>query len=116
MATTQSPPAKVEVDPRNHAGLTPPASDESDKNDRKDDSGSELSDLDEPNAEIEPDHYWDGGKIPVFKPVGNPTPHLRYGTGCGFYIEFLLITLFVIRPWTSSAASSRSSPRLTSTG
>lgn len=49
--------------------LTPPASEEADKGD---DSGSELSDLDlepEDNGEILPDHYYDGGKIPVFKPV-----------------------------------------------
>ena len=59
-------PAKMDVDPRSAAGLTPPASDESDK---KDDSGSELSDLEEPSGEIEPDHYWDNGSIPVFKPV-----------------------------------------------
>lgn len=31
---------------------------------------SELSELDSDDGEdIEPDHYWDGGKIPVFKPV-----------------------------------------------
>lgn len=49
--------------------LTPPASEEADKGD---DSGSDLSDLDiepEDNGEILPDHYYDGGKIPVFKPV-----------------------------------------------
>lgn len=53
----------------NKATLTPPASEEADKGD---DSGSELSDLDlelEENGEILPDHYYDGGKIPVFKPV-----------------------------------------------
>lgn len=51
--------------------LTPPASEEADKHD---DSGSELSDLEvevENNEEIEPDHYYDGGRIPVFKPVGS---------------------------------------------
>ena len=69
MAEPQSPPVKLEIDPRNQAGLTPPASEESYK---KDDSGSELSDLDEPSEEIEPDHYWDGGKVPVFKPVSFP--------------------------------------------
>lgn len=55
--------------------LTPPASEEADKHY---DSGSELSELDvepegerelEDNGEIEPDHYYEGGKIPVFKPV-----------------------------------------------
>ncbi len=57
------------------ATLTPPASEEADKGD---DSGSELSDLDlelEDNGEILPDHYYDGGKIPVFKPV-------RFGENC----------------------------------
>jgi hypothetical protein len=57
------PPSKV--------ALTPPTSEDMDK---KDGSSSELSDLeldddDDDDWEIEPDHYWDGGKIPVFKPV-----------------------------------------------
>lgn len=62
--------------------LTPPTSEDLKIN--RDDSGSELSDL-EPednikienmeeaplgdNEEILPDHYYDGGKVPVFKPV-----------------------------------------------
>lgn len=52
--------------------LTPPASEEElDKGQR---SSSELSDInldedDDDIGEIEPDHYFDGGKIPVFKPV-----------------------------------------------
>lgn len=57
------------------ATLTPPASEEADKGD---DSGSELSDLEfesEENGEILPDHYYDDGKIPVFKPV-------RLGENC----------------------------------
>ena len=58
---------KVKAEPK--PALTPPASEEADK---QDDSGSELSDLElEPEdiSEIEPDHYYEGGKIPVFKPV-----------------------------------------------
>lgn len=56
------------------AALTPPTSEDMDKRER---SSSPLSDmeLDNPEeediGEIEPDHYWDGGKIPVFKPVGS---------------------------------------------
>ena len=49
--------------------LTPPASVEADKNN---DSGSELSDLEgdgEDTSELLPDHYYEGGRIPVFKPV-----------------------------------------------
>ena len=52
--------------------LTPPASEEEmDKGHR---SSSELSDInldedDDDIGEIEPDHYFDGGRIPVFKPV-----------------------------------------------
>lgn len=62
-----------DMDPKGDikATLTPPASEEADKGD---DSGSELSDLDlepEDSGEILPDHYYDGGKIPVFKPVGS---------------------------------------------
>ena len=57
--------------------LTPPASEGTDKHY---DSGSELSDLEaetiektddsiNDDGEIAPDHYYEGGKIPVFKPV-----------------------------------------------
>ena len=52
--------------------LTPPASEE--EMDKGHQSSSELSDInldedDDDIGEIEPDHYFDGGKIPVFKPV-----------------------------------------------
>lgn len=50
--------------------LTPPTSE--DMNNKAEDSGSELSDIemdDEDTEEITPDHYYDGGRIPVFKPV-----------------------------------------------
>lgn len=49
--------------------LTPPASVEAYKNG---DSSSELSELDNEEddiGDVEPDHYWEGGRIPVFKPV-----------------------------------------------
>ena len=81
-----SPPSegevKMEIDQADsRTALTPPTSENTDKKD--DESGSELSDLDpedspaeyavQPNAkeqeEIVPDHYYDGGKVPVFKPV-----------------------------------------------
>ncbi|MCJ1356108.1 MAG: hypothetical protein MMC33_006102 [Icmadophila ericetorum] len=68
-AVTMSPPPDVEIKLENKATLTPPASEHTDKHD---DSGSELSDL-EPDGdtygEILPDHYYGGGKIPVFKPT-----------------------------------------------
>lgn len=59
------------MDPKDEpkSTLTPPASEEADKHD---DSGSELSELElesDDNVEIVPDHYYDGGKVPVFKPV-----------------------------------------------
>ena len=50
------------------AALTPPTSEDNDKRDER--MSSELSDIDSDDGEdIEPDHYFDGGKIPVFKPV-----------------------------------------------
>lgn len=63
--------ASGDMDPKDEPKptLTPPASEEADKHD---DSGSELSELElEPDesAEIVPDHYYDGGRVPVFKPV-----------------------------------------------
>ena len=72
MAAVGAPAAEdagIKLEPK--STLTPPASEEADKND---DSGSELSDLDldpDDNAEIVPDHYYGGGKIPVFKPVSH---------------------------------------------
>ncbi|KAK4696602.1 [histone H3]-trimethyl-L-lysine9/36 demethylase, partial [Lecanoromycetidae sp. Uapishka_2] len=91
MATAaMSPPAeagevKMEPEQENtHPALTPPTSENTDKKD--DDSDSELSELEpeieepsvaskeEPSVEkvveeIVPDHYYEGGKIPIFKPT-----------------------------------------------
>ncbi|KAL1642236.1 hypothetical protein SLS58_005576 [Diplodia intermedia] len=54
------------------AALTPPTSEDMDRG-KRDGSSSELSELElddeEDIGDIEPDHYWDGGKIPVFKPT-----------------------------------------------
>ncbi|KAF2118907.1 hypothetical protein BDV96DRAFT_487608 [Lophiotrema nucula] len=49
--------------------LTPPTSEDLDK--RGERMSSELSELesDDDDEEIEPDHYFEGGKIPVFKPT-----------------------------------------------
>jgi hypothetical protein len=61
--------ADTEEKVENKSTLTPPASEEADKHGE---SSSELSDLEldgDDNGEILPDHYYDGGKIPVFKPV-----------------------------------------------
>ena len=81
-----SPPSegevKMEIDQADsRPALTPPTSEDTDKKD--DDSGSELSDLEPEESpeehsvhttskdeeEIVPDHYYEGGKVPVFKPV-----------------------------------------------
>ncbi|PVH98738.1 hypothetical protein DM02DRAFT_657064 [Periconia macrospinosa] len=49
--------------------LTPPTSEDLDVK-RDATMSSELSDIDSDDGEdIEPDHYWDGGKIPVFRPT-----------------------------------------------
>lgn len=53
--------------------LTPPTSEEMNHEaPKKEHEDSDLSDLDlddDDGEEIEPDHYWEGGKIPVFKPT-----------------------------------------------
>lgn len=51
--------------------LTPPTSEEFNHEVKIENEDSELSDLDmsDDDEEIEPDHYWDGGKIPVFMPT-----------------------------------------------
>ena len=69
MATVHVALDQSETKLENKPVLTPPASEEADK---INDSGSDLSDLDqevEDEGEIVPDHYYDGGKVPVFKPV-----------------------------------------------
>ena len=69
MASATSPPSDGDLKKESKPTLTPPASEEADKHN---DSGSDLSDLEvesEENGEVLPDHYYDGGKIPVFKPV-----------------------------------------------
>lgn len=85
--------------------LTPPTSENTDKKD--DESGSELSDLEpeeppeeqpvqpkvEDEEEIVPDHYYEGGKVPVFKPVSIlPAPesshlwHMKDGPAVASFI------------------------------
>ena len=71
MAAADIVEVKLEEKMEDKSTLTPPASEEADK---FGDSGSELSELDgdlelDDIGEIEPDHYYEGGKIPVFKPV-----------------------------------------------
>jgi len=49
--------------------LTPPTSEDNHSN-NMDDGSSDLSEIeDNVDEEIVPDHYYDGGKVPVFKPV-----------------------------------------------
>ena len=73
MATVaMSPPSETDIKMEAKPALTPPASEDTNKHD---DSGSELSDLEfdgEFSEDIQPDHYYEGGKIPVFKPVCDP--------------------------------------------
>ena len=84
-----SPPSegemKMEIDQADsRPALTPPTSENTDKKD--DESDSELSDLEpeelpeekseqantKEQEEMVPDHYYEGGKVPVFKPVSVP--------------------------------------------
>ena len=69
MAIAKSPPSDLDRQSEVKPTLTPPASEDTNKHD---DSGSDLSDLEldgDTNDEVLPDHYYDGGKVPVFKPV-----------------------------------------------
>jgi hypothetical protein len=64
--SVEAPPTLPDETPK--AALTPPTSEDNDKRDER--MSSELSDIDSDDGEdIEPDHYFEGGKIPVFKPV-----------------------------------------------
>jgi len=49
--------------------LTPPTSEEWNKHDDNSSELSEQEDDDDDIGDIEPDHYYEGGRIPVFKPV-----------------------------------------------
>jgi hypothetical protein len=65
--SVEAPPVPNE-DAVPKAALTPPTSEDNDKRDER--LSSELSDIDSDDGEdIDPDHYFEGGKIPVFKPV-----------------------------------------------
>ncbi|KAF2129114.1 hypothetical protein P153DRAFT_376395 [Dothidotthia symphoricarpi CBS 119687] len=65
---TASTPTTHHDDVAAKAALTPPTSEDNDKRDER--MSSELSDIDSDDGEdIEPDHYFEGGKIPVFKPT-----------------------------------------------
>lgn len=67
--SVETPPAVQHDDAMPKAAPTPPTSEDNDPK-RAERMSSELSDIDSDDGEeIEPDHYWDGGKIPVFKPV-----------------------------------------------
>jgi hypothetical protein len=68
------PPALPQGDAPPKAALTPPTSEDNDK--REERMSSELSELDSDDGEdIEPDHYYEGGRIPVFKPVCRKASH-----------------------------------------
>ncbi|KAF2734002.1 hypothetical protein EJ04DRAFT_437937 [Polyplosphaeria fusca] len=67
--SVEEPAAKLEEAPEPRPALTPPTSE--DMNKRGERLSSELSELesDDDGEDIEPDHYFEGGKIPVFKPT-----------------------------------------------
>lgn len=69
-------PLAMGIDPDEEPGkptLTPPHSDRMDGHPTDAGSSSELSDLEDEEdiGDIFPDHYYEGGKIPVFKPTMN---------------------------------------------
>ncbi|KAI9725443.1 MAG: hypothetical protein M1828_003114 [Chrysothrix sp. TS-e1954] len=69
MAATMEEPTLPSIEIKSKPALTPPTSEEGNKGDPT----SDLSDLelddDEDEADIEPDHYYGDGKVPVFKPT-----------------------------------------------
>ena len=126
-SAVMSPPAEagtppdIKLERERKPALTPPTSEGTNKKD--DDSSSELSDLEpegdsfsaevkqeevddnvveeDDDGEIFPDHYYDDGNVPVFKPVS------------GVWIDVVPIKWHMIwcantmacRPWHNSAAS-----------
>jgi len=79
LPSVESPPDKHYDTSTTKPALTPPTSEDMDKRERL---SSELTDLedDDDDEEIEPDHYWEGGKIPVFKPVCAPYSFPAFNT------------------------------------
>lgn len=72
--TTETRESIEKSDPKPANALTPPTSEEMnvDEQKKKEHDDSELSDLDlddDDLEDIEPDHYWDDGRVPVFKPT-----------------------------------------------
>jgi len=54
------------------SALTPPTSDDLNPHKHEEDNSSDLSDLEvlhDDDEQYAPDHYYEGGKIPVFKPT-----------------------------------------------
>lgn len=67
--SVEAPPPRQDDDTTAKPALTPPTSEDNDK--REERLSSELSELEDSDdgEDIEPDHYFEGGKIPIFKPV-----------------------------------------------
>jgi hypothetical protein len=123
LPSVETPPAHHD-DPNNKPALTPPTSEDLDKRDER--MSSELSELDSDDGEdIEPDHYWDGGKIPVFKPVRCTLPRRcsavqgsmrsRPGLHVHAQIQGCVLTTRCCRQWISFATFKGSLTRSTST-
>jgi hypothetical protein len=97
------------------AALTPPTSE--DLGQREERLSSELSELvsDDDDEEIEPDHYFEGGKIPVFKPVGcDPFLELESNATQRPQEDNSICSNICCRQWTSSEASRNLSIKLIS--
>lgn len=131
-AAAMSPPLEadmkvdVKVEDGAKSALTPPTSEGSNKKD--DDSGSELSDLEpeettetaeaagttapepkpEDDGEIRPDHYYEGGNVPVFKPVSRLANNMFRCV-----VEGFVLINSPNRPWINSEASKTSYRRST---
>ena len=96
--------------------LTPPTSEDNHSN-NMDDGSSDLSEIeDDVDDEIVPDHYYDGGKVPVFKPVRlYPTRASIQSYARRNAKTFMDLTDGSGRQWISSATLRNSSSALTST-
>ena len=94
---TPDPDPNIKLSEKNT--LTPPTSEDADKHGNSD---SELSDLEldkDDGGEIFPDHFYEGGKIPVFKPV-SPIPIRAQFTSSH---TLLVRSLGLLIPWLTCA-------------